>query len=511
MALAPKAPPKADLAELDRLWKLVLLNQFHDVLPGSSIGWVYKDAEAHYAEVARAGEALRQTYLGQWGAAMDSHTATRPSVVANTCNWQRTDLVTLPREGSYAARAALASGKSMPVQAVEDERGNPAWLTQVTVPSMGAAVVDRVEDAASPPKDFQPVTVTGRTLENRFLKVTIDELGQVERIFDKEANREVLHDGRPANRLCLYVDRPITYDAWDVDAYYLEREPRGAEVESIEATEQGPIRATIEVKLTLGKASTAIQRIRLAAGSRRIDFDTEVDWHERDTLLRALFPVRVLSDQATYEIQFGHVRRPNHFNTSWDMARFEVCAQKWMDLSEADYGVALMNDCKYGHSCHGDTMGISLLRSPTTPDPEADQGAHRFTYSLYPHPGDLRKAEVIRRAYELNAPLLATDIEPRKGSRGRRWCGLGVEGRGVVVESVKPAENPADGRVIVRAYESHGGRGSARLTCGVPFKDAVAVTPLEEPTERYAVTQEGNDVRLDFSPFAIRSVALWRE
>src|SRR5205085_5215579 len=196
------------------------------------------------------------------------------------------------------------------------------------------------------------------------------------------------------------------YDAWDVDRFYLNQVEDLTEVESVRVVEEGPVRVALQVTRSFGR-SRIIQTISLAAHERTVQFDTEVDWQETNKFLKVAFPIAVRSPRATYEIQFGHVERPTHANTSWDVARFEVCAHKWADLAEPGYGVALLNDCKYGYDIRGNVMRLSLLRSPGWPDPETDQGRHRFAYALYPHPGDLRQAGVIAEAEAFNVPLVA--------------------------------------------------------------------------------------------------------
>ena len=224
-------------------------------------------------------------------------------------------------------------------------------------------------------------------------------------------------------------------------------------------------------------ASSIIQHISLCAGSARIDFDTDVEWQEEHKFLKVAFPVNVHSPRATYEIQFGHIERPTHFNTSWDMARFEVCAQRWADLSEGDYGVALLNDCKYGYDIHGNVMRLSLLRAPTAPDRQADRGHHEFLYSLLPHGGDFRKGGVIEHACALNMPLHVIETEPHKASLPARQSFFEVDRAGVFIEAVKHAER--DEAVIVRLYEANGSRGPATLTTTLPVKHAFRADLME--------------------------------
>jgi alpha-mannosidase len=293
----------------------------------------------------------------------------------------------------------------------------------------------------------------------------------------------------------LYEDRPLNWEAWDIDAFYEEKPYPVHDIVDWRIVEQGPLRAAIEIVRRTGR-STIRQRISLAHNSRRIDFETEVDWHERQSLLRALFPLNINAIRATCEIQFGAVERPTHRNTSWDWARFEVCAHRWVDLSEGDYGVALLNNGKYGHSLHHNTLGLSLLKGSIHPDANADLGLHRFTYSLLPHAGDWRTGEVVRRAYELNAPLfVSANQRPARAQASF----LSTDCPHIVVETVKMAQD-GDG-LIVRLYEAHNQRGTASIT----FERPIAVTDLHE-REIGALAVEGNTLSFDVRPFEIKTL-----
>ena len=260
------------------------------------------------------------------------------------------------------------------------------------------------------PTSTEPCAIQARPdlLENDFLRVELNAAGDITRIFDKTNAREVLPAGAVANQLQAFEDRPKNWDAWDVDVFYDDKQWLAEPAEAMRVVEIGPLRATLEIRRRV-LHSQVVQRISLTAFSARLDFETWVDWRERHIFLKAAFPVDVLSPQATYEIQWGNVQRPTHRNTSWDWARFETCAHKWVDLSEGGYGVSLLNDCKYGHDIHDNVLRLSLLRAPTNPDPEADQGEHHFTYSLLPHAGAWDE-NTIAQAYFLNDPLVVAAI-----------------------------------------------------------------------------------------------------
>ncbi len=278
---------------------------------------------------------------------------------------------------------------------------------------------------------------------------------------------------------------------------------------SVEVVESGPLRATLEIKRRI-LGSDYTQHISLDYNSPRIDFSTIIDWRERHMLLKVAFPVDILSPYATYEIQWGNTQRPTHHNTSWDWARFETCAQKWVDLSEGDYGVSLLNDCKYGHDIRDNVMRISLLRSPTMPDPEADQGEHRFAYSLFPHAGSWGTSTV-REAYALNDPPIvfrrtfpgvpeSTDAAASKLAESL----LSVDRSNVVIETVKQAE---DGNgIIVRLYECQRQRGPVTMTAGFDIAQAARVNILEQPKEQ--LQPHGNQVVFDVRPYQIVTLRL---
>ena len=264
--------------------------------------------------------------------------------------------------------------------------------------------------------------------------------------------------------------------------------------------ERGPLRAALEITRRCGQ-STIRQRIVLWRHSRRVDFVTTVDWYERQMLLRALFPLDLNASRATCEIQFGAVERPTHRNTSWDLARFEVCAQRWVDLSEGNYGVALLNDGKYGHSLRDNVLGLSLLKGAVFPDREADLGRHQFIYSLLPHIGDWRAGDVVRRAYELNAPLLAAPLAARPHLDSLRSF-MSVTGEHAIVETVKVADD-GDG-LIVRLYEAYNQRGRIALHFGRPLASAEETDLLERPIAPLAV--DGDTVEMALRPFEVKTL-----
>ena len=354
------------------------------------------------------------------------------------------------------------------------------------------------------PGTERELTATPALLENALLRVELNAAGDIVRIFDKAAGREVLPPGAVANQFEAFEDRPKDWDAWDVDIFYDDRMWLAAPATAVRVLEFGWLRATVEIERRI-LSSRYTQRISLSAGSPRLDVETTIDWRERHILLKVAFPVDILAPAATYEIQYGNTQRPTHRNTSWDWARFETCAQKWVDLSEGGYGVSLLNDCKYGHDVRDNVMRLTLLRSPTYPDPEADQGEQRFAYSLLPHGGDWLSSTV-REAYALNDPIIVW--QNRRGTSAGAKSALQplimCDEPNVVIETVKSAEN-GEG-VIVRLYESQRKRGRVRLTVGFGLQAARLVNLLEDDGE--ALEVEGNSAWLYLRPFQIATVRL---
>ena len=492
---------EAPTEELHRAWEALLLHQFHDIIPGSGIHWVYEDTREAHVGVGRDAEAVTAASLSTLTGEIDTSGTARPVVVWNSLSHGRTGLVEVDVETAPGAGVARGpDGATTALQPVAP--GRAVFLA--SVPAFGYRVYDLVDGQPSgdPPRaDAGP-----RHLENDHLRVELDDQGLLVSVFDRIADREVLAVGGRGNLLQLHPDYPNFFDAWDIDAWYRRHVEDVTGVESIEVVESGPVRAAIRVARRFG-ASSIVQTISLTAGSAALDVDNEVDWHEQNRLLKVAFPVSVRSSRATYEIQYGHVERPTHANTSWEAARFEVCAHKWADYSEPGYGVALLNDCKYGYDIRHDVMRLSLLRSPNWPDPEADRGIHRFRYQLLPHAGDLRPAGVIDAGYDLNVPLRAMPTTPHPGHRPSVGSFLSVDTGHAVIEVVKPADGQPDG-LVVRLYEAWGGRGPVTVTAPWPVGRATRTDLLER--ELAPVESEGDRIHLDLRPFEIVTVKLER-
>ncbi len=479
--------------ELKRAWELVCLNQFHDIIPGSSINQVYVDALADYAAVRQIGEQVRDEALAVLAAAWGHELlVVNPTSFAqdNLVFWAEGDAEHLP-EGILA----------------QDVEGGVLLHIGGTRPY---AVTPLTEQ---PPTQAGELSVSPAHLQNKFLRVELNEAGDIVRIFDRQNEREILPEGGIANQWQVFEDRPLDWDAWDIDIFYDDKMWLADSATAVTVVETGPLRATIEVERQILNSRYS-QRISLSHNSARLDFNCWIDWRERHVLLKTAFPVELLSPTATYEIQWGNVERPTHRNTSWDWARFETCAQKWVDVSEGDYGVSLLNDCKYGHDIQDQTpegcqIRLTLLRSPTYPDPEADQGEHRFAYSLLPHSGRWG-TETIRQAYALNDPLrlyaaAAPAPEPtQEPMNGPDNSLVAVDRPHVVIETVKQAE---DGRgFIVRLYECMRQRAEVTLSCGVALAAVYQTNLLEEEEQKLAHTQ--NSVTFPIKPYQIITLRL---
>ncbi|MFF8960739.1 alpha-mannosidase [Streptomyces sp. NPDC014894] len=466
-AAAVRAPGYAYPYEaLDRLWKTVLLHQFHDILPGSSIAWVHREAEAEYARVA-----------GELG-----------GLIAGA----------LAALGPGGPRVFNAGPRDRAEVVVTD--GGPC---HTRVPAGGSAPLG---EGPAP----EPVTVSaaGRVLDNGLVRVAVAEDGSLASVLDLVAGREVL--AGPGNLLRLHADLPNRWDAWDIDRHYRGRYTDLTAAESVAVVASGPLLGAIRVERAFGAGSRVVQTVTVRAGSRRIDVETEIDWHEREKILKAAFPLDVHAERIASEIQFGHVHRPTHTNTSWDAARFEAYHHRWVHIGEPGYGVAILNDATYGHDVGRTTredggttttFRLSLVRAPRVPDPEADQGRHRFTYALLP---GATVEDAIAEGYALNLPL-------RVAEAGGAEPVVSSDRPAVTVEAVKLADDRS-GDVVVRVYECLGGRAEATLRTGFRMSGARVTDLLERPAaeEPLAVTEDGRAVRVALRPFQILTLRLAR-
>lgn len=493
----PKFPADYPAAKLEEAWKLVLLNQFHDIIPGSSVREVYVDSAADYKKIKTTGQKIVADALKSIGSAFDTSGMSRPVAL-----FQNATMVTqgaIPWDKEAAPNSLATAEESLPVQLV-NEFGERKLLLPTPQGALGTVVVGDLTDA--PPQTKYRLKIGNRRIENDELSVRFDAHGNITSIKSLEDQSEFVETGKLANVFQLFDDKPNFWSAWDIDAFALETGRNLIRSESFEYVERGPVRVAVELVKRFGK-STIRQRISLGP-TPGIRFDTCIDWQEEDKLLKVAFPINVNSGRATYEIQFGNVERPTHMNTSWDMAKFEVCAQKWVNLSEGDQGVALINDCKYGHDIHGNVIRLTLLRAPKAPDPLCDVGVHRFSYSLVPHYGPYNYAGIVQAAYAFNAPLRSASLTRTGGEQGTLPALISCEDRNIVIESVKRAEDSGD--IVVRLYECHNSRGRTELSCARKPHTAM-LCDLEENELMELDVQDGI-VTFDFKPFEILTIKL---
>ncbi|RYG96905.1 MAG: hypothetical protein EON58_10980 [Alphaproteobacteria bacterium] len=407
----------------------------------------------------------------------------------------------IPWTSETVPASLTVQDETVPVQVVE-AFGERSLVFPVPQAALGTVAVGDLGDTVAPRPRLK---ASNRRIENAELSVRFDANGNITSIQSLEDGTEYVEPGKLANLFQLLDDKPLFWSAWDVDVFAFETAQDLVRSESFEIVERGPVRAAVELVKRFG-SSTIRQRISLGPWPG-IRFDTEVDWREEDKMLKVAFPINVNAARATYEIQFGNVERPTHVNTTWDQAKFEVCAQKWVDISEAEGGVALINDGKYGHDTRGNVVRLSLLRSPKAPDPLCDMGVHRFSYQLLPHPGAYHHAEVVRHAYAFNAELRSLLLEPVAGEgSGALPPFVSVDGKSLVIEAVKKAEDNDD--LIVRLYECHNTRGRALLSSALEFRSAYLCDLEETPIGDLESNSDG--VTIDYKPFEIITVRLAR-
>lgn len=460
--------------KFDRAWKLVLLNQFHDILPGSSIGEVYVDSRRDYEEIFSIGEEIKKNSLKLFVSRIDTKGEGKEAVVVfNTLSWYRKSLVEIDLPEGLMVNA-------------DCQRKGDKILFMADVPSMGYKVFQVIEGT---PQEGGLI-VENDHLENSFFSLDVDEEGRITRLYDKVNQREVL--AGPGNDFFLFHDLG---DAWEVEKDYEVKFWKVGKAEKV-VVERGPLRGVLRLEWRFGD-SRMVQDLTIYRDIPRIDFVTYVDWHERHKLLKVAFPVNVRARYATYNIAYGNLQRPTHTNTSWEWARFEVSGHKWADLSDSGYGVSLMNDCKYGYDIRGNVMRLSLLRAPTHPDPEADQGEHHFTYSLFPHKAGLE--EVVKWAYDLNVPLIAHKEAHHDGELPEEFSF--IKAKGVVIGAVKRAED--DDSLVIRCYEPLGQATKAEIWLAKDIKEAMECDLLERPIGTVQVA--GNTLHFDAHQFEIKT------
>ncbi|MFJ3421857.1 alpha-mannosidase [Streptomyces sp. NPDC086082] len=469
--------------ELEAIWRRVLLNQFHDILPGTSIAWVHEQAEQVYGELRQDLEAVIDTAADRLGGDLATG-------FLNAGPYDRREVAVLPARTD-------GTGPAPHGQRLSD--GRTAVLADVAALGTGG-VVDT---------PTTPVTVRaehgGFVLDNGTLTIAIDAEGLVSRAYDHDAGRDAIAPGTVGNLLQLHPDDPNVWSAWNIDPYYRDTVRDLREAHSVTLAEEGPLLASVRVERRFG-SSILVQHLELTAESKQLTVRTDIDWQERDTVLKAAWPLDVHAEHESAEIQFGHVRRPTHQNTSWDAARFELWAHRWVHVGERRWGAAVLNDSTYGHDIARDTredggttttLRLSLLRSPHSPDPQADRGRHTFTYALVVGAGI---EEAVSGGYALNLPLRPTAAVTRPL--------VALDTTDVVVEAVKLADDRS-GDVVVRLYEACGGGAKATLTADFPVTAVSDCDLLENPEQELPLT-EGVAASFAMRPFQVRTLRLHR-
>lgn len=464
--------------KLDTVWKTVLRNQFHDIIPGSSITEVYKTTLEEYAWCNDECKILEHQAAGKLFRKDDNSL-----VCLNSLSFEYSGTVRLPSSWKdYEVKDS--SGKELLIQSDGDFQ-----YTKVEVPSLSFITLkkgEKLTDDKKPNNDL--------VLENELVRYVFNENGRLIEAFDFVTNRNIIKENEPGNVLTLYSDFPNDWDAWDIDLFYENCAVEEAKRLEWSPLGKGDVFQGLSFRYQVGSSSIK-QKVFLPNGSKELRFETNVDWKEKHKMLRVSFPVNIKTDREAFDIQYGYVYRPTHRNTSWDWARFEAAGQKYADLSDEDYGVALMNDSKYGYRLKDNLLDLNLLRSPTYPDPDADTGSHQFVYSLYPHENSLAHSDVFHKAAALNQGLLVLEGFAAKDSK-LPWS---IEGDGISLEVVKKAEK--ENVLILRVVEIRGRNSRGKLTIDLDNVEIIETDLMEHSVDG----QCSNPALLSLSPFEIKT------
>ncbi len=441
--------PKALLLQL---WEILMRNQFHDILPGSSIKEVYEDSRKEYEYLLEELDKLQSEALQAVTNQID--TKQGALVVFNPNGFIDSGLIKINK--NLWEKSILSKSTFMNSSYQLDDEDN-LLLEVEAVPAKGYKTICLEENYT---KEQTKMILTETIAENRFYRIQLNEKGQFTSIYDKEAGRELLKEGQCGNVLMTYEDKPHNYDNWNLYSYYKEKSWEIDRLVSAKVIEQGPVRYALQLKWTYLDSSIE-ETIYFYPNDRQIDIKTDIDWKEQQIFVKALFPLAINNKEACYDIQYGNVKRNMIQNTSWDSAKFEVCYHKWMDISEDDYGISFLNDCKYGVSVEDNLVGLSFIKSGIYPNPDADKEKHSFVYSIYPHMGDWKKAKTAVRAYRLNNPMTVYMKETSTGRLSEQYSFISVQNENIMVDVVKEAED--SDHMIIRFYEYYNRRTEAVL------------------------------------------------
>lgn len=473
--------------EITKGWKTILRNQFHDIIPGSSITEVYEDAKQEYKEAEDIAldiqNKLEEIYINK-----DEHTWT----IVNNSNWDRNESIDIKcdEDGSFYDE----DGNKLKYQKNKDE-----YTVEIkNIPALGYKRIILKVDNAQDDNNSVFEYCDGKISTLKY-DIEWNEYGQLTSIYDKENKREVLAKGERGNVLQMFEDKPMAHEAWDIDIFYQEKMREVKDLQSVELIEDGNIKAVIRFKYKYMN-TTISQDMIVYANSNRIDFKTNVDWREKKQLLKVAFVVDIRSTMATYDVQFGNVKRPTHWNTSWDRARFESVAQQWVDLSERNYGVSLLNNCKYGHDIKDNVMRLTLLKSATHPDPVQDQGEQNFTYSLLPHSGDFIDGNTVKHAYELNQPLKS--IKGMLKSEVKKQL-FKFNDANILVDAIKKAED--EDMIIIRFHDYSGSRQNVSIDSDYEITGWMETNLMEKPIENL---RNENSINVVVNPYEIKTLMI---
>jgi alpha-mannosidase len=495
-------------AELTEAWKKITFNQFHDLAAGSGIGVIYKEAQKDYDQVRLETNEVSADALTALAAQVNTKVAVGvPVLVFNPLGWTRSGVFTvsvqMPAAAAHGVAVFDAKGKELPAKVLSSDAKTNSYTLLVEardVPSMGYEVLHVRPAAAAAEMHGKQAGSTDLVMENAALRVAIDpKTGCITSLYDKRAGFESLAKGACGNQLQAFQDTPKDYDAWNIDPGTLGHYTPIEEVDSVQQVEQNPLRQVVRVTRSW-QSSKFSQDIILYTGANTVDVENDIDWHETHVLLKTAFPLAASAPMATYEIPYGTIERPTTRDNSWEKARFEVPALRWADLSDGQHGFSLINDSKYGYDDQGNVLRLSLLRSPTWPDPEADRGHHHFGYELYPHAGDWKQALSERVGYEYNYKLRAMQVEAHTGSLPAEHSYVSVTPENVVLTAVKKAED-ANG-LIFRVVEWAGKDSTVRFTVPPGAVSATETNLMEQPVGA-ALQLDGSSVQLPIKPYEI--------
>ncbi len=483
--------PSADIYEA---WKIILLNQFHDMIPGSSIKAVYDDSTIEYDRIIAMGNTLVDKSIAQLTA--DLAVEEKSYVVFNTLGFARDDVVVTDMPTTENFSILDTDGQALPWQKTFD--GKLTFFAK-GVPAKGYKAFKIA--GYSMPNCERTIDVRGNTVKNAFFEVDFDADMNIARLLHKASGRTVAPAGETLNKIIAYEDRPYNHDAWNVDVYFDEQSKEITDVTSSELVENGPVRAVWKVVRTF-MSSTIEQYFIFYKSIARIDVQYIADWKEKNILLKADYPVDVNALKATFDIQFGNLERTTHNNTLWDFAQFEVVGHKWADLSDNSFGLAILNDCKYGWTVKQGHIMPSLLRCATNPNYAQDREVHNFVYSIYPHTGAANTSDVVKEGYSLNFPLYCSIAEPKDGKLVSCYSFISTDAPNVIIETVKKAEDSKD--IVIRAYETWNKKSDCVLTFGEKIKSAVECNLMEEDEAPLEV--KDGKIAMTFKPFEIKSI-----